>query len=94
MAEAEVKTEASTMSIFVKEHQQTIKDPLQFRVKSTTKFEKIITAFATKKALDPQLLRFVFDGHRIERFQTPGDLDMEDGDCVDVFTEQLGGANK
>ena len=36
-------------------------------------------------------VRFLFDGERLRENQTPGDLDMEDGDAIDVQIEQVGG---
>lgn len=36
--------------------------------------------------------RFLFDGERIGRDRTPRDMDMEDGDCIDVMKEQIGGS--
>lgn len=35
--------------------------------------------------------RFLYDGGRLRGWQTPAELDMEDGDEVDFFTELLGG---
>ena len=34
-------------------------------------------------------VRFLFDGERLRETQTPGDLDMEDGDAIDVQIEQV-----
>jgi small ubiquitin-related modifier len=34
----------------------------------------------------------MFDGERIQGGQTPADLDMEDGDSIDVMIQQLGGS--
>ena len=53
-----------------------------FKVKKTTKFEKILNAFCQKKAVDISQVRFVFDGTRINPSMTPEDMDMEDGDTV------------
>ena len=35
-------------------------------------------------------VRVVFDGKRINELQTPSDLDMEDGDAVDILMEAGG----
>lgn len=53
-----------------------------FKVKKTTKFEKILAAFCSKKAVDASQVRFVYDGTRVNPSMTPEDLDMEDGDTV------------
>ena len=34
-------------------------------------------------------VRFLFDGERLRENQTPGELDMEDGDAIDVQIEQV-----
>mmetsp|Transcript_5941 Transcript_5941/g.26295 ORF Transcript_5941/g.26295 Transcript_5941/m.26295 type:complete len:93 (+) Transcript_5941:62-340(+) len=64
---------------------------VHFKVRQTTKFEKIFTAFCSRKSLQPGAVRFLFDGQRINPTQTPQDLDMEDGDSIDAMMEQVGG---
>ena len=41
-----------------------------------------------------QEVRFHFDGERLRETQTPSELDMEDGDAIDVSMEQVGGAGR
>ncbi|KFM24032.1 Small ubiquitin-related modifier 1 [Auxenochlorella protothecoides] len=53
-----------------------------FKVKKSTKFEKILNAFCQKKAVAISEVRFVFDGTRINPSMTPEDMEMEDGDTV------------
>jgi small ubiquitin-related modifier len=36
-------------------------------------------------------VRFLFDGERLHEGQTPKDLNMENGDEIDVVIEQVGG---
>jgi small ubiquitin-related modifier len=36
--------------------------------------------------------RFLFEGERILETQTPKDLGMVNGDVIDVFIQQIGGA--
>jgi len=36
-------------------------------------------------------MRFRFDGQPINETDTPSQLDMEDGDAIDVFQQQTGG---
>ena len=59
---------------------------------STLQFEKVIKAYTQKKALAVGLIRFVYDGNRVETGLTPADLDMEDGDVIDAILEQTGGS--
>lgn len=39
-------------------------------------------------------VRFLFDGERVHEAQTPKDLNMENGDEIDVVIEQVGGYNE
>jgi len=55
-------------------------DEVTFKVKPTTKFDKIIGAYAQKRALAADTIRFLFDGHRVNFSDTPESLGMEDGD--------------
>ncbi|KAJ3370946.1 Small ubiquitin- modifier 1 [Allomyces arbusculus] len=74
-----------------------LRDPqgseIEFKVKSTTKFQKIAKAYADKKNIDLAGLRFQVDGERVDLLseQTVGELDLEDGDIVDVVINQVGG---
>lgn len=36
-------------------------------------------------------VRFLFDGERLHETQTPKELNMENGDEIDVVVEQVGG---
>ena len=64
---------------------------VQFKVKKTTKFEKIFGAYAQRLGINTSSLRFVLDGNRVTGDQTPKMLEMEDGDQLDVRIEQVGG---
>ena len=49
-------------------------------------------AFASKQGLERNKLVFMFDGMRINPDATAQDLELEDGDVIDVFLHQVGGA--
>ena len=36
-------------------------------------------------------VRFVYDGNRLNPASTPSEMDMEEGDTIDAFLEQIGG---
>src|SRR5215469_8737159 len=57
----------------------------------TTPFEKVMNAYCEKQGQNIGSLRFFFDDHRIQKTDTPGGLEMEEDDCIDVHQEQLGG---
>ena len=70
------------------------RDEICFRLKTTTPFQKMFDAYASQTKLNAAALRFLFDGTRINPTQSPGALQMEDGDTIDVYMEQVGGTNE
>ena len=61
-----------------------------FKVKTTTKLDKIFIAYATRKDVAWTDLRFLFSGVRVRGDQTPAGIGMEDGDQLDCMLEQGG----
>ncbi|KAK7731249.1 SUMO protein smt3 [Diaporthe eres] len=64
---------------------------LVFKIKKSTKLEKLIDSFCERHGKDPGSVRFLFEGDRIKKSDTPDSLEMEDGDTIEVFYEQTGG---
>ena len=62
-----------------------------FKVKRTTQFSKVMTAYCKKVGADLDSVRFLFDGARLNPQQTPAELDMEDEDEIDAMVQQTGG---
>ena len=65
-----------------------------FKVKKSTKFRKILTAYAGKAGINPDTIRMMVDGQRVNLEQCPGDYDMESGDQIDAMAEQQGGLGR
>ena len=63
---------------------------IYFKLKQTTPLVKLMDAFNNREGIGPYKARFLFDGNRINETQTPQQLDMEDGDVIDVMVEQYG----
>ncbi|KAJ6510584.1 ubiquitin-related domain-containing protein [Mycena sanguinolenta] len=61
------------------------------KVKPNTKFAKIFQAAEQKFGKESGTFKFVFEGRRIVPENTPAELDIEDGDQIDCFLEQVGG---
>lgn len=87
MAEAGEKKPESR-NIIVKDQQG---GEVHFKVKTTTKFEKIFAAYCAKKVVDVTAIKFMFDGQRLKAEDTLADHDIEDGDIIDAMIEQIGG---
>ncbi|KAG5180824.1 ubiquitin-related domain-containing protein [Tribonema minus] len=62
-----------------------------FKVKKTTRMEKVFSTYAQRKGVQASALRFLLDGDRVDPNQTPGELDLEDQDMIDCMLEQQGG---
>ncbi|CDY07394.1 BnaA07g24730D [Brassica napus] len=60
----------------------------QFRVFADEKFERVFKMYTDKEKLDPQHLVFTFDGDKIDPSTTPSNLEMEDGDMIEVHTKK------
>jgi len=71
----------------------TLKDggePLMFKVRRTTRMEKVREAYASKRGVSPEQIRFIFDGERVTDDLTPALLKMKDGDEINVMLERSG----
>ena len=64
---------------------------VQFKIKRNTPLRKLINAYCDRCRLAQNTIRFMFDGSRIDETDTPKSMDMEDGDTIEVFTQQTGG---
>ncbi|KAJ9607504.1 SUMO protein smt3 [Cladophialophora chaetospira] len=67
---------------------------VHFKVKGTTKLAKVMDRFCESQGKNPATVRFGIDGERIRPDQTPDDLDMEDGDIIEMTEEQIGGCEQ
>ena len=61
-----------------------------FKCKQTTPLDKLMKAFCQRQGVTQASVRFLFDGQRLIANQTPQELEMEDGDVIDVMVEQQG----
>jgi len=63
-----------------------------FKIKKTTQLKKLMDAFCDRQGKMPNTVRFLFDGTRVNATDTPDQLDMQDGDTLEVHQEQIGGS--
>jgi hypothetical protein len=63
-----------------------------FKIKRSTKLEKLMNAFCERQGKAISSVRFLFDGSRVQASDTPDTLEMADGDTLEVHQEQVGGA--
>ena len=69
--------ESDTITIRVKDQGG---DETFFKVKKTTKMQKVFGAYAQRKGVAITSLRFLIDGDRIDPAETPKSLELEDQD--------------
>lgn len=63
-----------------------------FKVKKSTKMSKIIEAYATRKGVQSQAVRFTTDaGVRVSVDDTPKMLELDDDSVISAMIEQTGG---
>jgi small ubiquitin-related modifier len=63
-----------------------------FKLKKQTALRKMMDAYCQREGLPADGVRFLFEGERLNREQTPEALGMEDGDVIDALIEQTGGS--
>ena len=63
---------------------------LYFKCKRAAPLKQLMDSFCNRQGIATYSVRFVFDGSKIDERQTPEQLDMEDGDVLDVMFEQEG----
>lgn len=63
---------------------------LYFKIRPSATLQGLMHAFCNRQGVSMGSIRFLFDGNRINQTQTPSQLDMVDGDIIDVMIEQQG----
>lgn len=56
-------------------------------IEQNDKFEKLFTVYANMVQASLSSLSFRFDGDQVSPSTTPKELDMEDGDVIEVYTK-------
>ncbi|GMI01378.1 hypothetical protein TrLO_g1144 [Triparma laevis f. longispina] len=88
MSDDQPKAEGDAITIRVKD--QTGEETF-FKIKRSTKMEKVFQTYATRRGVDFNSLRFLLDGERIGPDETPKTLELDDQDQIDCMLEQTGG---
>lgn len=56
-----------------------------FKIKRGTALKKLMETYCERQGKSMTAVRFLVDGERIRPDQSPDDLDMEDGDTIEVM---------
>ncbi|KAK0219807.1 small ubiquitin-like modifier [Armillaria fumosa] len=64
-------------------------------VRRDTKFSKVFQAAEKKFGKEPGActFKFTYEGRRIQKEETPAEVNMEDGDTIDAHLGQVGGGH-
>ncbi|BDA40923.1 probable small ubiquitin-related modifier 3 [Coccomyxa sp. Obi] len=65
---------------------------IQFKIKRKAQLRKLMTAYVERLGLQEGSVIFLHEGTRVQREQTPNDLDMEDEAQLEVMMAQEGGS--
>mmetsp|Transcript_22188 Transcript_22188/g.61791 ORF Transcript_22188/g.61791 Transcript_22188/m.61791 type:complete len:92 (+) Transcript_22188:221-496(+) len=88
----ETKPEPENAPITIRVRDQTGEETF-FKIKKTTKMQKVFDTYAQRKGVEASSLRFLLDGERIEADATPKTLELDDQDQIDCMLEQTGGSD-
>ena len=66
---------------------------VHFRVKMSTRMEKVKKGYSRRLGIPLYALRCLFDGRRVNDEETPESLDMGDGDILEAYEERVGGVS-
>ncbi|KAF8787992.1 NFATC2-interacting protein-like isoform X2 [Argiope bruennichi] len=80
----EMKDEENSSKILIKLQSNDCKKKIEIFAHKLEKFQDIMKRYANLRSLPLKDLIFEFDGERISGSNTPEELDMESGSCVDV----------
>lgn len=61
------------------------KSEMSFVIGISERLLVVMKKYAGVKGVDVDSLRFVFDGEDLNPNETPEDLDLEGGECIDVY---------
>ena len=67
-------------------------DEVFFKIKRSTQLKKLMDKYCERQGISNiNNVRFLFDGERLVETNTPDELQMQNGDEIDVVIEQVGG---
>lgn len=62
------------------------------KVKASTPLKKVFEAAEKRFGRESGTLRFIYEGVRLQKEDTPASHNMESGDMIDAHLQQLGGS--
>ena len=77
---ASQNSSAPTVTLIVRSKDEQTK----FKLATTDKFKKLFDGYCKKYEIQPNTIKFIFDGDSLDLDSTPETEDMEDGDIIDI----------
>ncbi|GFG28158.1 hypothetical protein Cfor_02586 [Coptotermes formosanus] len=62
-----------------------------FKVRKCRPLRKLMYTYCNCIGIDAATMRFVYDGRRIRKRDTPMSLEMTEDDTIEVYRQQIGG---
>ena len=62
----------------------------EYKMHRSARMERLFRAYASRKGVCVEVLRFVLCGSRVNSDDTPASLELNDGDQIDIYLEQCG----
>ncbi|GAM20169.1 hypothetical protein SAMD00019534_033440 [Acytostelium subglobosum LB1] len=63
-----------------------------FKIKRGTPLRKLMDAYCLRQSINPNSIRFLYDGQRLQPERSPKEYDMDNNDIIDIVIEQQGGS--
>ncbi|KAF8046180.1 hypothetical protein N665_3967s0003 [Sinapis alba] len=81
-------TPQKKITVKVKTQQDGVEDV--YKIGYSTHLKKLMDAYCTKRNLEEGTVRFIFGNKQLKPRSTPAQLKMEEGDVIDIVTDQGG----
>ncbi|KAF8088799.1 hypothetical protein N665_0529s0004 [Sinapis alba] len=81
-------TPQKKITVKVKTQQDGVEDV--YKLGYSTHLKKLMDAYCTKRNLEEGTVRFIFGNKQLKPRSTPAQLKMEEGDVIDIVTDQGG----
>lgn len=85
----EVKHTLNVDEIELKVQRKGYKEPILIRMNKTQKMRVLMLKCAEFLDLPTEKLKFSFDGEALNSNETPVDLDLEGGECIDLYISEI-----
>jgi hypothetical protein len=85
----EVRQTLNVDEMELKVQRKGYKEPLLIRINKTQKMRVLMLKCAEFLDLPVEKLKFSFDGEALNPNETPVDLDLEGGECIDLYITEI-----